>query len=322
MVQVRSNLQLGFIGLGNMGSRLARRLIGHGHQVSLFDIDPSAMRPLVRLGGNAARSAMDVASRAHIVCTCLPSLDAIREAALGEKGICKGERVKIHVDMSTTNSKFARDLAVQMARHQIRMLDSPVSGGIQGAANGTLAVIVSGNTAAFRQARPVLDILGRVFYVGAKPGCAQTLKLINNLLATAGMAIACEGFVMGVKAGLDPDAMLAVINSGTGRNNATVNKFPRSVLPRTFDYGSNLEIPYKDICLCMKEAEELGVTMWVGNAVKQLLGYGVHQGGAKQDATRLITHLEKWAGVKVIGKAAKTRRRKSISIDTSRADHS
>ena len=303
-----SQPQLGFIGLGNMGSPMAKRLIEHGYEVSVFDIRPSAMAALTKLGGKRARSPREVASRAEIVFSSLPSQEAIREAVLGEQGIRNGNRVKVYVDMSTTDSKFASDLAGELARHRIKMLDAPVTGAVRGAVAGTLAVIVSGNAAAFRQVQPVLKSFGKVFHVSPEPGRAQTMKLINNLLATAGMAIACEGFVMGVKAGLDPDAMVEVINAGTGRNNATLHKIPGPVLQRTFDYGSNLEIPYKDICACLKEADELGVSMWVGNAVRQLMAYGMHHGGAKQDGTRLITHLEKWAGVEVVSKTAKRRR--------------
>ncbi|MBI4189771.1 MAG: NAD(P)-dependent oxidoreductase [Betaproteobacteria bacterium] len=310
MKQAGSQPQLGFVGLGKMGAPMARRLIERGYRVSLFDINSSVTKALAKIGGKLARSPAEVGASAEIVFTCLPSLDAIREVVLGKQGICRGKRVRTYIDLSTTGSEFARTLGAELARHGIAMLDAPVSGGVPGATNGTLALMLSGKSALFRRVRPVLEVLGKVFYVSPKPGRAQTMKLINNLLSSTGMAVACEGFVMGVKAGLDPDIMLAAINSGTGRNSATANKFPRSVLPRSFDYGANMETPYKDISLCMKEAEELGVTMLVGNTVKQLWAYGIHHGGAKQDSTRIITYLEQWAGVKVVGKAAQGRHRR------------
>ncbi len=299
---------LGFIGLGKMGAPMARRLIDHGYPVWLFDARKAAVDALVRGGGKPAASPMDVGANAAIVFTCLPSLAAIRGVMLGRRGVCHGGQATIYVDLSTTGPEFARRIAARLAPHGIGMLDAPVTGGVLGARQGTLAIIVSGHQRTLDRARPVIEHLGKVFYVSAQPGHAQMMKLINQLLSTTSMAVTCEGFVLGVKAGLDPDVMLEVLNAGSGRNSATAVKFPRAVLTRSFDNGANLEISHKDISLCVKEAQRLGVELLVGSAVKRLWARGMRNGGAKRDSTRLITHLERAAGVRVAGKAAKRRR--------------
>jgi len=125
------------------------------------------------------------------------------------------------------------------------------------------------------------------------------MKLVNNLLNATALAASSEAFVLGVKAGLDPEIMLRVINKSTGRNSATLDKFPRSILPRTFDWGFSTDLMYKDVKLCLEQAETLGVPMWVGSAVRQLWSYVVGQGGGTRDFTTIIQYIEAWAGVEV-----------------------
>jgi 3-hydroxyisobutyrate dehydrogenase-like beta-hydroxyacid dehydrogenase len=138
-----------------------------------------------------------------------------------------------------------------------------------------------------------------LLYLGEQNGKAQTLKLLNNLLSATGMAASCEAMILGVKAGLDPERMLEVINAGEASSSATRNKFPKSILPRRFDFGARMAITAKDISLTVGEAEDLGVPMWIGQAVRQIWKYAVSQGGAEKDGTSLITFLEPWAGVQV-----------------------
>jgi len=307
--RTESRPRLGFIGVGKMGGPIARRLLADDHDVTVYDVRSAALRPLVKLGARAARSPREVAARADIVCTCLPTLEAIRAVTLGATGICHGRRVRVYIDLSTTGPRFAREIAAGLARHGIAMVDAPVSGGVAGAAAGTLAVMASGDARLVRRVRPLLDIVGKVFYLGRTPGQGQTMKLINNLLSAAALAITSEGFVMGVKAGLDPDVMLDAINAGSGRNSATLEKFPRSVLTRRFDFGADIAIFEKDLKLCLEEAARLGVTMWTGTTVRELWAHASRLGGARRDITALITYLEDWAGVKVIGKAARGKAR-------------
>lgn len=174
-----------------------------------------------------------------------------------------------------------------------------MSGGVAGAEKGTLAVMVSGPREAFEALQAPLEVFGKVFYVGDRPGLAQTMKLVNNLLSVAALAISSEGIVMGVKAGLDPLLMTEVINAGSGRNSATQDKFPKAIIPRRFDSGFATGLAYKDVKLCLEEAEALGVPMVVGNAVRQLLGIAKAMHGGDPDFTSIVRPVETWAGVEV-----------------------
>jgi 3-hydroxyisobutyrate dehydrogenase-like beta-hydroxyacid dehydrogenase len=185
----------------------------------------------------------------------------------------------------------------------ITAVDSPVSGGVAGAKAGTLAVMVSCPQHAYAEVEPILKTFGRLFYTGEKPGLAQTAKLANNLLAAAALVVSSEAMAMGVKAGLDPKVLIDIINAGSGRNSATQDKFPRSILPGTFDFGFATGLSYKDVRLCVDEAETLGVPMVVGAAVRQMLAVTQAKFGADSDFTCIAKVLEEWAGVEIRSKA-------------------
>lgn len=150
-----------------------------------------------------------------------------------------------------------------------------------------------------------LSNFGKLFVVGEKPGQGQTLKVINNMLSATALAITSEAMVVGVKAGLDPDLMIDVINAGSSRNSATIDKIPNYVLPRTFDFDMTIDLSSKDIRLCLEESDRLGVPMIVGSSVRQFLNITRDYLGADADMTRIIEVVEQWAGVEVKGKAAK-----------------
>ncbi len=291
---------LGFIGIGNMGLPMALRLIDRGYGLAVFDIRADAVDPLVARGARAAKSPADVASEVQTVLVSLPTPDVVQEVALGSNGIVKGSAVRVYVDLSTTGPQVAELVANVLEEKGISALDAPVSGGVTGAEKGTLTVMVSGPMSVFEGVNPVLESIGKnLIYVGERPGLAQMMKLVNNLLNATALAASSEAFVLGVKAGLDPEIMLRVINASTGRNSATEDKFPRSILPRTFDWGFQTDLIYKDLKLCLEQAETLGVPMWVGNAVRQLWAYAVSQGGGPRDFTTIIQYIESWAGVEV-----------------------
>jgi 3-hydroxyisobutyrate dehydrogenase-like beta-hydroxyacid dehydrogenase len=293
-------MRLGFVGIGKMGFPMALRLLDRGYLLTVFDVREDALHPLILRGARAAKSPADVASQVETVLVSLPTPDVVQEVALGMNGLVNGSNIRVYIDLSSTGPKVAELVANRLGEKGIAALDAPVSGGVSGAEKGTLTVMVSGPTSVFEQVQPVLEVIGKnVFYVGQKFGLAQMMKLINNLLSATALAASSEGFVLGVKAGLDPEIMLKVINASSGRNSATEDKFPKSVLPRTFEYGFKTELTYKDIKLCLEEAERLGVPMWVGSAVRQLWAYAVSQGGGPRDFTTIIQFIEDWAGVKV-----------------------
>jgi 2-hydroxy-3-oxopropionate reductase len=303
---VASKLEtMGFIGVGVMGGPMARRLIERGYPLIVHDVNPAAVKSLAKLGAKVARSAREVADRAGIVFASVPTPTVGREIALGANGVIHGKAVKIFVDLSTTGSIVEKEVAKALAARGIATVDSPVSGGVSGAVKGTLAVMVAGKPRAVAAVRGALDVIGKVFIVGQEPGQAQLMKLLNNLLSTSALAMSLEVFVAGAKAGLDADTMVAVINAGSGRNSATEEKIPKSVLTRNFDFGFPISGACKDIGLAIEECQAMGLPMIVGSAARQLWQFAYNQGGAKRDMTALVTYIEPWAGVEVRGKAAR-----------------
>lgn len=295
-------MDIGFIGLGNMGFHMARRLVEAGHRLTVTDTRPEAVERLTRLGTKAAASPADVADEVETVIASLPTPDVVHAVATGPRGVIEGRRVRRFIDTSTTGSVMAKRIFAALGARNIVQIDSPVSGGVGGAAKGTLAVMASGPRADVALVEPVLAVFGKVFFIGEHSGDGQTMKLANNFLSATAMAATSEAMVMGVKAGLDPRVMLDVINAGTGRNTATEHKFPKIVLPRTFDLGFTNGLMIKDVKLCLSEASNLGVTMQVAEAVMRLLQQACEEIGADADLTTIVQPLERKTGVEVRSK--------------------
>jgi 3-hydroxyisobutyrate dehydrogenase-like beta-hydroxyacid dehydrogenase len=296
-------MEIGFIGLGNMGFPMARRLIEAKHQLVVFDTRKEVVDKLVALGAQAASSPKEIADRVETVMASLPSLQASLEVATGTNGVIEGAKVKRFVDLSTVGSQMAVKIHDLLAKRNIVQLDSPVSGGVSGAEKGTLAVMVSGPKADYEAVKAALEVIGRPFYIGTKPGAGQTMKLANNFLSATATVATCEAVVMGVKSGLDPKVMIDVINSGSGMNTASRDKFPRSILPRTFDFGFATGLMVKDVRLALEEMKALGLNMDVAEAVARVWEVVLRDEGADSDFTTAIKPIEKAAGVVVGGKS-------------------
>jgi 3-hydroxyisobutyrate dehydrogenase-like beta-hydroxyacid dehydrogenase len=297
--------EIGFIGLGNMGFPMARRLLGEGHDVIAFDTSSATLDRIAALGARTAASAKEVADRVETVLASLPSPAVSLQVATGAAGVIEGSRVTRYVDLSTVGSRTSVQIHDQLAHRGIAALDGPVSGGVGGAEKGALAVMVSGPRSEFDVIRPVLEALGRLFYVGEQPGSAQTMKLANNILAANVLVATSEVVVMGVKAGLDPAVMIEVLNAGSGGTSASRDKFPRAVLPRTFDYGFATGLMVKDVRLYLDEAKALGAPVDVAETIGRLWEAAAIDQGSDSDFTAVIKPFEKAAGVTVGGQEPK-----------------
>jgi 3-hydroxyisobutyrate dehydrogenase-like beta-hydroxyacid dehydrogenase len=289
----------GFIGVGRMGGLMAGRLLAAGHSLTVFDTSQAAMDALAAQGAQTATSVTETCSRAKTVLLSLPTPDIVAAVCLGENGVQDGSAVKHVVDCSTTGPEVARRVAAELGETGIEYLDAPVSGGLKGAREGTLAIMVSGSPSVFKLVEPALAELGKLFFVGESAGQGQVMKLANNLLAAAAIVLSSEALAMGVKAGLKASQMCDIINSGSGRNSATQDKFPRSVIPRTFDFGFATGLSYKDVRLCIQEAQSLGVPMVAGSAILQMLAVTNAKFGADSDFTSIARVVEEWAGVEI-----------------------
>ena len=292
-------MDIGFIGLGNMGAHMARRLLEAGHKVVVYDTRQEAIGNLAARGAVAARSPAEVADAAETVLASLPTPDVVLAVATGPDGVIEGRRVRRFVDLSTTGAVMAERIFETLRARNIVQIDGPVSGGVRGAEQGTLAVMVSGPPAEIAAVEPVLGVIGKLFVVGERPGLGQTMKLVNNVLSAAAMAATSEALVTGVKAGLDPQQMLDVINSGTGRNTATEDKFTKAVLPGTFDLGFAAALMLKDVKLFLAERQTLGVPTDVIEAVCRLFQLTCDECGMQADLSAVVIPVEKRAGVEV-----------------------
>jgi 3-hydroxyisobutyrate dehydrogenase-like beta-hydroxyacid dehydrogenase len=277
-------------------------LIDAGYRVRLFDPRAEAMAPLVQRGGIATGSPHEAATGAEVAFACLPAPEVSRAVAYGADGVTGAPSLRVYVEMSTIGSKTVKQIAAELEKKNIAMLDSPVSGGPRGARAGTLSTMTAGEHGTFERVKPMLQALARnVFYVGDKPGLGQVTKLANNMISAAGMLAAFECSAMAVKAGVDARTLIDTVNASTGRNATTLDKFPASILTRSFDYGGKTSIMYKDVSLALQEAHDLGVPMWLGANVVEMWHMGVAQGRGEQDFTAMIQMFEQWAGVVVGG---------------------
>jgi 3-hydroxyisobutyrate dehydrogenase-like beta-hydroxyacid dehydrogenase len=292
-------MDIGFIGLGNMGSHMARRLLEAGHRVVVYDTRQEAIGDLAALGAVAASSPAEVADAAETVMASLPTPDVVLKVATGPDGVIEGKRVRRFVDLSTTGAVMAQRIFKLLAARGIVQIDSPVSGGVRGAEKGTLAVMASGPLAEIAAIEPALAVIGKIFILGERSGAGQTMKLVNNVLSATAMTATSEAMVTGMKAGLDPRLMLDVINAGTGRNTATEDKFAKAVLTGTFDLGFTAGLMMKDVNLFLAEREALGVPTDVIDAVARLLKLTCDEVGPEADISAVVQPVEKRAGVKV-----------------------
>lgn len=284
-----------------MGGPMSSRLLDAGYSLCVYDSREEATRPLAERGAHVAQSAGEVASAAELVFVSLPTPAIVQEVALGEGGLIRGKRIRCAIDLSTTGPTAAGVVAAGMAERDIIWADAPVSGGVAGAVAGTLAVMLACPADLRPELEPLLEMFGKVFYVGDRPGMGQVAKLGNNMLSVAALTLTSEVVAMGVKAGLDPNVLVEIFNAGTGRNSATQDKFPRRILPRSFDAGFATGLAYKDIRLCVDEAEALGVPMVVGAVVREMMAVTNAKFGAASDFTSIARVIEEWAGVEIRG---------------------
>ena len=289
-------MKLGFVGIGNMGAPMARRLLAAGHELVIFDREPGALTPVLAEGARAAVSLTALAAEIETVLVSLPTPAIVEQVVTGPSGIGEGA-VRTVVDLSTTGPEAAARIGTVLEKRGIAFVDAPVSGGTVGAEAGTLSIMISGEEVACAHVRPALEAMGKnLFQLGKRPGQAQMMKLINNMMCAAATVSAFEGLVLGAKAGLDARTMLDVVNASSGQSFATSVKIPQCVVNRSFPMRFATALLDKDVRLCLHEGERLSVPMMVANQVRQFLSLGMSQGYGEEDYGNLIKIIEGWAG--------------------------
>ncbi len=291
---------IGFIGIGNMGRPMSLHLLKADYPLVVHDVREDAVEPLKQAGAGTASSPAEVARRSSIVITMLPTSSEVEAVVLGAGGVTEGLRPGgIVIDMSSAHPSSTRMLHGRLAAKGIRMIDAPVSGGVKGAVEATLSVMVGGDEKDFDEVRPILQCMGQnIYYVGG-PGCGHAMKALNNLCSACSVAITSEAMVVATRLGLDPVKAVEILNASSGRSWATQHKFPSFVLTRTFNSGFDIGLMNKDLDIALNLGRELRIPMYVGSMVQQLYRQAVAEGRSAECHTAIVKLLEEWSGVEV-----------------------
>jgi 3-hydroxyisobutyrate dehydrogenase len=300
-------MQVGFIGIGVMGRPMTLNLLKAGHQVTIYARHPEKpeVQEVINSGAKVAPSPRAVAMASDIAITMLPNSPEVEEVVAGPQGLLEGARKGlIIVDMSTIAPAMSRKLAQGASNRGVHLLDAPVSGGSQGAINGTLTIMVGGEREIFEQARPVLEAMGKkenIFHVGPG-GAGEIIKLVNNVLTGAIAAAICESFVLGVKAGADVDTMAKIIGVSTGASWQLTNQFPLRAFNGSFQPGFMTDLLHKDLGLALDLAAENTVPAAMLALTRQMYEMARAEGYGHDDYTSLLKVFEQMAGVEVRSK--------------------
>ena len=291
---------VGFIGLGAMGGPMAQNLVKHGFSLVVHDVDSAKAELWRTRGATVVASAVEVAARVERTISMVETTAQAESVIAGEQGIIAARPGHIVVSMSTIDPIAARRLAERLAEKGIAMLDAPVSGGTERAASGQLSIIVGGAPETVAACQDLFRAMGaNVFHMGGL-GQGLAMKLINNMLVQVNTVAVAEALVLGVKAGLDPQAIYDVVRVSTGNSYAFEMRTPR-ILKRDFTPGGTVDISFKDQELETAFAKQLGVPVLLANVTQQVYQMARAAGFNKEDGSAVVKVLERLAGVTVAG---------------------
>jgi 3-hydroxyisobutyrate dehydrogenase len=285
-------MQVGFIGVGNIGTPMCRHLIEAGHDVVAFDVNANHLARIVNLGAQAADSPKAVTQACDIVFSSLPGPREVEQVALGDNGIVAAARPGlIYVDLSTNFPDTARRVCAALAENGVTMIDAPVSGGVAGAERGSLAVMVGGDAKAFATCKPLLEhFAANVFHVGdIGSGCVA--KLVNNMVAFINTVAAGEGMVLGAKAGVDPQKLHDIIQASSGASWA-MQQFPNKVFAGDFTPGFTIDLAHKDLRLALEMGDTLSVPLVLCSVCVNIMRQLRSNGRGGDDLSSLVRVLE------------------------------
>ncbi|HEU5027309.1 MAG TPA: 2-hydroxy-3-oxopropionate reductase [Spirillospora sp.] len=287
---------IGFIGLGIMGAPMAANLVRAGHTVTGYNRTPDKVRPLVEAGGRAARSVAEAVAGADVVITMLPDSPDVEAVVLGEDGVLAyGRPGMLLIDCSTIEPHVAVRLAETGADRGVRVLDAPVSGGEQGAVDGTLSIMVGGAEADVEEARPVLSAVGRTVVHVGPPGAGQTVKAANQLIVAGNIQLVAEALVFLEAHGVDTGAAVEVLSGGLA-GSTVLDRKAAGMRAREFAPGFRVELHDKDLRIMQAAARDAGVVTPLGAAVAQLMTALKAQGHGRLDHSALLKLVERLSG--------------------------
>ena len=290
-------MKAGFIGTGSMGLPLASNILDQENALVAFDIDPAATKPLAEKQARIVDSPVAVANESDIVFACMPSIASFQAVVCGDDGVIHGGQMKTFVNLGTMGTEALAEIEATLAAEGVPVLDSPITGGVQRAWDADITVISSGPKAVFEQAEPFLKSFARdIHYVGETVGQAQLAKICNNIMSFTNLVVGLEALTMAAKGGVDPEKVLAVINSGSGQNSATLSKIPNFVMNRKFNMEAPMYITAKDAMLWRMEAERLEVPQNVAGATYHTMQQALAMGLRDGDMSEIAKVIERAAG--------------------------
>jgi 2-hydroxymethylglutarate dehydrogenase len=293
-------MNIGFIGIGNMGRPMSTNLLKAGYELTVFDISKEAMEEPIRLGAKAASNPKDVAKYSDIVITSLPTPEILEEVVLGRNGVLVGARSGcILIDTGTVSPSTIKKIASLAKDKGMQVLDAPVSGGVAGAMAGTLTIMVGGDKDVYEKCLGILRVLGKNIYHVGNVGSGDTVKLVNNLMSLTNVVTLSEGMILGVKAGVSPETLYKIIKVSTGSSYALEVKLPNLISKGRFEAGFAIDLACKDLGLAISLGKELGAPLSVTSIAQQVYELAKSRGMGRLDHTAVITLLEEEAKVKV-----------------------
>lgn len=288
---------VGFIGLGRMGRHMARNLIKAGHTVHLYNRSQAVVDELVAEGGVRAGSPGELAANVSVVFSCLTTPQVV-ESVLGE-ALAAAKPGTIFVDHSTIGVEDARRMGALAAQRDCPFIDAPISGGPWGAEAGTLTIMCGGDPAVYAKVEPLLQVLGQKLYLLGPVGAGAVAKLCNNLLVGIHSAALAEAFVLGTKAGIDPQVLFEIISGATGGSKQIDRNIPKFIFPGQFDAAFSIDHLHKDVALAVELGKSERVRMLLGALTQQVLEEARALGYGEQDIAAVIRPLEEQTGTKV-----------------------
>ena len=292
---------VGFVGLGIMGRGMVQNLLDAGFPVRVWNRTTERMDPFVESGGTAGSDPADVAAHAGIVITCVSDTPDVQEVILGARGVLAGAKAgSLVIDMSTISPSVTRKIAARLQEKGVHMLDAPISGGSEGAANGTLSIMIGGEAEQVERATPAFQAMGRTITHVGPTGAGQTVKLVNQIVVVVNMLAVGEGLLFAQAAGVDLQKTLDAITGGAAGSWMLANRGPQ-VIARDWRPGFMIDLQQKDLRLALDAADEMGVPLLGTGTVFQLFRTLQKAGLGAEGNHALVKALENLAGFEIGG---------------------
>jgi 2-hydroxy-3-oxopropionate reductase len=295
--------KIGFIGLGIMGKPMAKNLLNAGNELVVYDIVPEPVTEVVAAGAAKGESCADVAAKTDFIVTMLPDGPDVEAAVLGEGGVLEGAKSgSVLVDMSSINPLVSQKVGAACAEKGVQFLDAPVSGGEPKAIDGTLAIMVGGDAAAFEAAKPILECMGASVTLTGAVGAGNVTKLANQIIVACNIAAMGEALALATKAGLDPDTVFQAIKGGLAGSTVLNAKAPM-VCSRNFQPGFRINLHQKDLRNTLQAAESLQVPLPITSVVQQMLVSLINGGKGDLDHSAIVQYTEQNADIEIAKKS-------------------